>query len=351
VSSCEEDVWAQGEVLHDVLGAYRNPDTDALRAARALTNGVSPVIFTGMGSSLSAVYPAAERLAAAGRPAVAREAGELLYYGMDSVRAGSLVVLVSQSGRSAETLALGRALRGAGIRIVAVVNDTGSPIAELADVVLPVHAGAEAAVATKTFVATFVTAHALADALSESGERIVDVALAIDLPTRVAGLAADPELASEAAEALVGVDALVVLGRGPSFAAADYGALITKEIAALPAEPMLAGSFRHGPIEIAGPSVGVIILAPQGATYALSTRLARETARLGSPTWLLAASAEGSDGSRSPLVVTQLPDVPEALAPILFHVPLQHLASRLALGRGREPGVLLRASKITAVEG
>jgi glutamine---fructose-6-phosphate transaminase (isomerizing) len=352
MSSFAEDIGAQGDVLRTVLTAYRDSDADGLRAACALTNAGSQVVFTGMGSSLSAAYPAAQRVAATGRTAVAREAGELLHYGADSIPRGSLIVLISQSGRSAETLALGGRVRRSGKAIVAVVNEADSPMADLADVVLRVHAGPEANVATRTYVASFVVVHALADALAGTRRRVVDLALAIDLPTRVAELAARPELSEEAASMFHGVDALVVLGRGPSFAAVDYGALVLKEVAAIPAEPMLGSSFRHGPIEIAGGRVGVVVLAPAGATSALGIRLASETARLGSPTWLLtSAGSDGSYGSSGQLVVTRLPDVPEELAPVLYHVPLQHLAGRLALLRGREPGVFRHTNKVTAVEG
>ena len=353
MSGFDEDIKAQGEVLREVLRAYHDPEADVLRAARAVASGGSPVIFTGMGSSLSAVYPAVERLAAFGRPAVAREAGELLYYGATSVPPDSVIVLISQSGRSAETLAVGELLRRAGgVRILALVNDTESPIAQLADAVLPMRAGDENAVATKTFVATFIVAHALTDTLSATADRIADLALEIDLPARVTALAASTELGTEATAAFIDTDALVILGRGPLFATVDYGALILKEIAAFPSEPMFGGSFRHGPIEIAGPRVGAIVLASHGPTQSLGIRLASETARLGSPTWLLTtSSADGLDELEYRMVVTRLPDVPEALAPLLYHVPLQHFARRLALGRGREPGVFLHSSKVTVAEG
>jgi fructoselysine-6-P-deglycase FrlB-like protein len=147
--------------------------------------------------------------------------------------------------------------------------------------------------------------------------------------------------------AFTGCPSLVVVARGPAIAAADYGALILKETAAIAAECLAGGSFRHGPMEIAGPDVGVVVLAPSGPTHELCVRLARDTAALGSPTWLIADDATSLPTTTDRLRVTTLPAVGEAYAPLTMSVPIQRLAARLARGRGREPGVLLRSQKVT----
>jgi glucosamine--fructose-6-phosphate aminotransferase (isomerizing) len=350
----EADILGQGELLREVLLVYRQPDL--LRSAAALLSPGCPVVFTGMGSSLAAARPAAARVAAAGVWACATEAGELLHYGLDGLPRGSLVVLISQSGRSAETLAIGERLHALRrTRAVAIVNDLESPIAGLADLVLPMHVGPELTVSTKTYVSTFVVAHALADALVGTSGEIVNLALASDLPSKLGSLASLPEIADAGAARLSSVRTLVVIGRGPSFSAAEYGALILKEAAALAAEAMLGGSFRHGPIEIAGPDTGIVVLAPSGPTQSLCVRLATDTARLGSPTWLLTRPDPGAPGaarSETPggLITSHLPDVPEVLAPLLYCVPLQHLAVQLAAAWNRQPGVVERSSKVTAFE-
>ena len=118
---------------------------------------------------------------------------------------------------------------------------------------------------------------------------------------------------------------------------------------------MLGGSFRHGrAIEIAGPATGIIVLAPAGPTQSLCVRLAADTARAGSPTFLLTGAAAGERPGALPeaadLTTAHLPEVPELLAPLLYCVPMQHLAGQLAAGRNRQPGVVERSSKVTAVE-
>ena len=350
----EADIRAQGELIRDLLSL--DSDTSTLRAAASLASAGRPIVFAGMGSSLAAARPAADRLIASGRWAMAVEAGELLHYGDDALTRGSLVILVSQSGRSAETLALGERLHSAGeSRLVAVVNDPASPLAGVANVVVPIHAGTEVTVSTKTFMASVVSLYTLADELIGSPGLTVDLALQCDLASRLAQVAAEPVIAAAAATAFSTVAALVVVGRGPAFAAAEYGALILKEACAIEAEAIPGGSFRHGPIEVAGPATGIVVLAPAGRTQALSVRLAADTARLGSPTWLLTGDGYETNGSGDvstarDLLLSELPAVPEMLAPLLYSVPLQHLALKLAELRGREPGVVERSTKVTVSE-
>jgi glutamine---fructose-6-phosphate transaminase (isomerizing) len=347
VSTFRADVEAQGAVVGTLLDALAGPAAVELGAVRRLAPDRTPVVITGMGSSLSASLTAAG--VRAGRRIDVCEAGELLHYGLDSLDPAALVVLVSQSGRSAETLEVGRRLQARGRPTVAIVNDTTSPLAEIAGAILPMRAGTEASVAVRTWVATFVLVQALVDVLAPTQPSFVDAARAAGLPGLLAALGADPGLCAAAAEVLDRVDALAIIGRGPALAAAEYGALVVKETAALPAEAMSGGSFRHGPMEIAGPRLGVVVLAPTDATHDLATRLAADTAGCGSPTWLITDS-DGNAPVAAGLLVTRLPAVPHRLVPVTLAVPLQHLAASLAVARGREPGVLQRSGKVTEVE-
>ena len=138
-----------------------------------------------------------------------------------------------------------------------------------------------------------------------------------------------------------------VIARGPALAAADYGALIFKETVALPAQPFRGGSFRHGPMEIGGPAVGVVMLAPTGRTHGLCIAMAQEIAPLGSPVWLIGDDATALPPATDRLRVTTLPAVDEAETPLTMSVPIQRLAAAMARARGREPGVLLRSQKVT----
>lgn len=103
MTTFEEDIRSQSDVLRRVAAAYHDPSDGPLAAVRPWRANGAPVIFAGMGSSLLAARAAASRLVARGRPAMAAEAGELLHYGLAAIPSDALVVLVSQSGRSAET--------------------------------------------------------------------------------------------------------------------------------------------------------------------------------------------------------------------------------------------------------
>lgn len=341
----ELDIAAQGAAIRRATEHYRaGAGADILAAARDLA-GAGPVAFVGMGSSLSASLPAVA-IAARTRAAMAFEAGEVLHYGIDALAPGSTVVLTSQSGRSAETLALAERLRAGGRhRIVAVTNDPASPLAACADVTLPILAGDEATVATKTYVTTTVVLGALAAALAgmHAERGLPDPAVA----AAVERIGADLTIADGAADDLRDVSSLAVIARGPAFAAADYGALIAKETIALAAQPFPGGSFRHGPMEIAGPAVGAIVLAPTGRTTRLATGLAGELAALGSPVWLITDDATPAPAPTDRLRVTTLPAVDEAATPLTMSVPIQRLAAAMARARGRVPGVLLRSQKVT----
>lgn len=347
MSAFEDDLPNQGDVLQGVLDRYGGDDPGLAQIVR-LAADAPAVAFVGMGSSRSASLAPADRLALL-RPTTAYEAGELLHYGLRGIAPGTLVVLTSQSGRSAETLEVARRLRAAGTtRLVTVTNDPVSPLAELADVTLPILAGHEMTVSTRTFVTSFAVLHAIADALG-APEPWLPAARAARLPALLAGLARDLAPAGAAARRFGACRSLVVVGRGPGLAAADYGALIVKETAAFHAEAMAGGSFRHGPFEMSGPGLGLVVLAPDGPTRDLLVRVAADASALGSPAWLLAMREDGA-ASTEALGTTLVPAVAEPLAPIVLAARLQALAAALATERAREPGVLTRSQKVTDVE-
>lgn len=349
----ELDIGAQPEVVAGTLAHYRGAGAASLRAAADLADQATRVMVVGMGSSRSAALPTV-RVIDRRLPAGAVEAGELLHYGLSDVGPECLVVLVSQSGRSVETVAVAERLAARGHpRVVAVTNDADSPLAAHAQVVLPILAGTEATVATKTWATTFTVLALFADALAPvpGGPLTRHPADALVALTSVA---ATVGMADAPASGMGGCVALMVVGRGPAHAAADYGALILKETVAMPAEAFSGGSFRHGPLEVAGPSVGVIVLAPSGPTRSLCEGLASETAALGSPTWLVTDDGRPDGLAADRLTaatdrpwVTTLPAVDEAWSPLTMSVPMQRFAAAMARGRGRVPGVLLRSQKVT----
>ncbi len=338
-----DDVSAQPAVLRELVSAYRGTLAADLDRAAGLVAAAQdqPLVVTGMGSSLSA----GRTLDRSTRQVILEDAGELLHYGIGAAAAAGAVIAVSQSGRSYETVAVVERLRALGAQapVIAVCNDPASPLAGMADVALPMLAGTEANVATKTYVAAIAV-------LLMLQRGACDAALASDLLAAAAEMERlnASDAAGEVCRRMAGCRAVVFVGRGPGLGAAAYAALTSKESAAIPTEALAGGAFRHGPMELAGPGAGIVVVAPDGPTSGLATSLAVETAELGSPTWLIGGGvADAGVALPDGLHHTPLAPLPEALAALAAVVPLQHLAAGLARFVGREPGRTLVASKVT----
>lgn len=349
LSTFLDDVRSQAQVLRALIEAYRGELRPlVVRAAELVERRPDrPILVLGMGSSLSAgrILPAV--LARRKRVVVLEDAGELLHYGLGAAERAGVIVAISQSGRSFETVRAVEALRaGDDAPVVVLVNEASSPLAEAGDVVLPLLAGHESAIATKTYLAAMT---ALLLVAAEGAPDLLDpheLERAIDA---VQVLALDQAIGPRAAGHLARARSIMIVGRGPSLGAATYGALTIKEAAAIPAEGMSGGAFRHGPVELTEGEAGVVVLAPGGRTTGLLVGIAQETAARGAPTWLITdpVNAPTSDSGASLLVSPVLPSLPEEVAPLALAVPLQLAADALARQVGRSAGVTTVATKVT----
>lgn len=241
----------------------------------------------------------------------------------------ALVIAVSQSGRSPDIIAAVKATAAAGARVVAIVNDPASPLAEAASLVVPLGAGIERSVAaTKTCIASLA---ALADLVRHwSGDAELGAALA-GLPGRLAAAAAFDWAAM--VEALAGAQNLFVVSRGAGFGVAHEIALKFKETCAIHAEAFSAAEVEHGPMAIVRDGLPVLMLAAPDQSkpevVALAKRFAARGARV-----LCAGLDEPARG------VTPLPVPPGGeplLAPIAWLPSFYPAAARLARARGLDP--------------
>lgn len=317
----------------------------------ARDGAAGPVVFTGMGASHAACQVPVTALTDAAVDARRADAAELLHFGLPALASAATVVLVSQSGRSAETLALARAIADAGgPSTLAVTNGEINPLATAAGAALDVRAGQEEGPSTMTFAASIVVLGAVAEVLSGA-----EAGTATD---RVATLAAEAAgAAGDLIDDLIhGEDwfdpwlgdrrRVVVLGRGAGLAAAEAGALLMKEAARVQAEAAGSGQFRHGPLELAGPDLAVALVSTEPATRDLDLRLASDLAEAGAATLLIGPDVPASIGASA--VDTRVWS--RAIAPAVAAIPLQLLAWRLAARRGLPPGRLAVASKVTTHE-
>jgi len=325
-------------------------DHETLRTIARAAEGRS-LVFTGMGSSYDACYPAVTELAQAGIVATMLDAAELLHFRMAILEHHALLVAVSQSGESAEVVhAVEGARAGAASPVViAVTNGTANSLARAADYVLDTGAGPESGPSTMTFAGSLVTVAALGRVLARREPRAVVERLdrEAELAARASErLLADPGLAEELAHWFGEPDTAVILGRGPARAAAEMGALTVKEAVGIPIESLQTAQFRHGPLELVGPGLAAIVIATEPETLEIDLALTEELVRAGSRVLLVTADGRAVPGART---ISTGP-LDRALRPAVSIVPIQLLAWRLAVRRGREPGAYYRATKVTTHE-
>ncbi len=336
------DLLAQPDALRAVRLSLAQQTLGADLADRWRDGAFRRVVLTGMGSSWHALYPLHLGLSARGIASFHVETSELLL-GYAPLRArDTLLIAVSQSGESAEMANLMNAAAGFG-HIVAITNHPESTLGRAAQTVLPLAAGIERTVSCKTYLNTLAVLHWLEAALT-SGNTTAALAALADAEDRVrAYLAPWEDHVSSLAETASGVRSIFVTGRARSLATAWTGGLILKESTRQHAEGMSCAAFRHGPLEMIGDDVLVLVLAGAAHTEALHRRLVADIVGGGGRAELIATTDVSTD-------VFCLPVVPAPLLPLVEILPVQMLSLALAARDGREAGRFERATKITTAE-
>jgi glucosamine--fructose-6-phosphate aminotransferase (isomerizing) len=330
----------EGGYLHDILAQPGALD-DTLAGLQALSLPGRPfqrIVLTAMGGSYFALYPLHLRLLAAGCNSLLVEAAELLYYAPALLDSQTLLIVVSQSGRSAEIVRL-LDVKRPDCFTLAVTNTPDSPLALRAHEVVLTRSGIEFTVSCKTYVTALLGLEWVGGALTGSASKddLGQAAQAVgsylkDWRGHVAA----------ASEAVGGARTFFYLGRGPSLATAWIAGLTTKESTHCRAEGMSSAAFRHGPFEMLDASLFAMIFEGDPRTAALNQALARDIRAAGARAVVAGETAEAA--------WLRLPQVPAALRPIVEVLPMQMLTLALAAIAGREAGKFERASKVTTTE-
>ena len=357
-----EEILGQPGALERAAAALA-PQEATLQGLAALRRP-QPIVLTGMGSSYDACLAAAAALGAAGVLAITVDTAELLHTRRRALARAGLVVMVSQSGRSAEAVRLAEALRQQGDEprpvLLVVSNGADTPLAGLGDLVLDTRAGIEVCPSSMTFAASLVVLSAVVEVLAgaASFEAIATAGRMAAVAALVSpSMLADPDATGmRLSRWLDGRSSIFALGRGVGVAAAGMTALSLMEAAGVPAAAMPTAEFRHGPLEIAGPDLAVVLFALEPATQDLDRDFAAELAAAGAGVLLVGPPALGPAGpSGGPngsggVEFVAVPDTGAILAPAVAIGPLQLLARQLARARGRRPGTFAFASKVTTRE-
>ena len=269
----------------------------------------------------------------------------------------TLVVAISQSGETTDTLAAVQAARGFGGKVLAVTNTRGSLITREADAVLLTEAGPEICVAsTKAFAAQVAVLDLLALELARVKGTLPQEdlhSLGRDLrraPEKVAAALALLEGKMEAAvEIFEDARCSLFLGRGPAFPVALEGALKLKEISYIPSEGYAAGEMKHGPIALVDEQCPVVAILGEGILREKTLSNVEETVARGAN--VVAVAREGDPAAeRVGRVVLPVPDAPEILRPLVWSVPLQLLAHDVATERGLDVDKPRNLAKSVTVE-
>jgi glucosamine--fructose-6-phosphate aminotransferase (isomerizing) len=254
----------------------------------------------------------------------------------------TLVVAITQSGETADTLAGVREARARGAKVMAITNVVGSRVTREADGVIYTHAGPEIGVAaTKTFTSQIAALNILALKLAQSKgtleQRVIEDIYdeLSSLPELVANqlLHQDEIQACASGDCCINACTSLFLGRGIGVPVAMEGALKLKEISYIHAEAYPAGEMKHGPIALISPEVPVIGIATNAATYEKVISNIEEVRARDAQVMLV--GTEGNEELRHYAEhVFYVPEVSELLSPIVATVPLQLLAYYIAKARG-----------------
>ena len=278
-------------------------------------------------------------------------------YRAPSIRAGSLVIAMSQSGETADTLAALRYCQERGMKSAAIVNAVESTIAREVDLVWPIHCGPEIGVAsTKAFTAQVSVMIALAIAAAKSRGRIDTaeekrlVRVLLGAPRLIAeAIGLEDGLRDIATEVAKARDVLY-LGRGPMSALALEGALKLKEISYIHAEGYAAGELKHGPIALVDDKTPIIVLAPYDKWFEKSASNMSEVMARGGQVIFITDPEGAKHAPAGAKVVVTAPSSDPLISALVMSVPIQLLAYHVAVQKGADVDQPRNLAKSVTVE-
>jgi glutamine---fructose-6-phosphate transaminase (isomerizing) len=257
-------------------------------------------------------------------------------YGQSPPIGNGIGVVISQSGQSPDIVSFAQRYRDKGNRILAIVNDENSPLAQTADFVLPLCAGREVSVAaTKSFIASLFAAVQFVARYAEAGITQHQLQSVPELLDRAWG--ADWGALVEGVHRASG---LFVIGRGPGFAVAAEAALKLKETAAIHAEAFSAAEIRHGPMALLTRDFPLLVFRQNDAGASSVDAFARFAVAQGCKVFVVGKAIAGA--VELPCVVA-----PPIIQPLVQIQSFYRAANDIAVARGRNPDRPANLNKVT----
>jgi glucosamine--fructose-6-phosphate aminotransferase (isomerizing) len=310
-----------------------------LREHRRALNDARRIIIIACGTSWHAGLIGEYMIEDLARVSVEVEYASEFRYRNPVINPGDIVLVISQSGETADTAAAMIEAQRRGAVVLGIVNVVGSTIARRSDGGVYVHAGPEIGVAsTKAFTSQIMVLAALALMLGRARNISVTEGRTIvramhEIPDQIAQILAKNDEIAEIARRFAKHSNFLYLGRGYNFPVALEGALKLKEISYIHAEGYPAAEMKHGPIALIDENMPIVVIAPHDAFLKKILSNMEELKTRGGR--IIAVTSQGDDQvSRMADAVIEVPRTLPHLTPILSVVPLQLLAYHIAVERG-----------------
>ncbi len=312
---------------------------DGMRLSDEEISGIQKIIFIACGTSWHAGLVGEYLIEQYARIPVEVEYASEFRYRKPILKKGDLVIVISQSGETADTLAALREAKARGVRVLGITNVVGSTIARESDGGSYIHAGPEIGVAsTKAFTSQITVLILLTILLARRRDMTAEEGRAIlseldTIPELVERVLKTNDAIAEIAEIYRDNRNFIYLGRGIQFPVALEGALKLKEISYVHAEGYPAAEMKHGPIALIDDHMPVVFIAPKDDVYdKVISNIQEVRARKGK---VISIAYEGDDMIQSYSDhVIYVPKVEKILSPLVTVIPLQMLAYHMAVLRG-----------------
>ena len=355
-----KEIEEQPAAIRETLGGRLQEDgllhLDELSMSEQDIRDIEQVVIIACGSSYHSGLVGKYALERWARLPVQVEMASEFRYRDPVIGRSTLVIAVSQSGETADTLEAVRHARSLRAKVLAVTNTIGSTISRESDAALYTRGGPEVAVAsTKAVMTQMIAMYLVGLYLAQvRGTRDPD-----EVRAHLADLREVPDLVQEVldrmgqvrelAQSLATEDRVLFLGRHVGYPMALEGALKLKELAYISAEGFPAGEIKHGPIALIEQGTPVIVIAPRHALQAKLINNVQEVRARGARTIVIATDGDESVTPYADTVI-RIPDTKSLLTPLLTIVPLQVLSAAVAMARGLDVDQPRNLAKSVTVE-
>jgi len=356
-----KEIFEQPKAVADTLIGRLSDNNeivlDELRMSKAEIKALKKIVVIACGTALHAGMIAKYAIEQWSHIPVEVEIASEYRYRDPIIDNETLVIAISQSGETMDTLMALRHAKAAGARTLSICNTNSSTIPRESDAVLYTHAGPEIAVAsTKAFLTQVIAVYLIGlylgqakGQLSEKEVRALYYEL-LELPGKIEQILETVEPLRELTRGFAKSTSVLFLGRNVGFPVALEGALKLKELAYMHAEGFAGGELKHGPIALIDQGTPVIAILPSGHAHCLDEKMLsniQEVKARGARVIVIAEEGVCVEGAEH---IIRIPVVPALFQPILATVPLQVFAYEMAVARGNDVDQPRNLAKSVTVE-